>query len=121
MGVPRNAFWNPVSLIARKSSNWGFRAAGRGANLGSRAVGDVVVPGADLLADVAPEDVRAHRSAEFFRNRASELDGQVGNAAPRVHHAGRDDGVRRAIVDTPRARAAMLLKEGRVRLQRPVQ
>ena len=77
MGVPRNAFWNPISLIARKSSNWGFRAAGRGGEPRLARGGRVVVPGADLLANVAPEDVRAHRSAEFSRNRASELDGEV--------------------------------------------
>ena len=43
------------------------------------------VPGADVLADVAAENMVADARAELFRNRAAQLDGQIRDAAARVH------------------------------------
>src|SRR3989337_2007535 len=43
------------------------------------------VVGADILADVAAEDVPAQGGAELFRDGVAELDGQIAQAAPRVH------------------------------------
>ena len=53
-----------------------------------------LVPGADGEAVVAAIDAVADRLAEFARDRPLVLDGQVGDAAPRVELVGRREGVR---------------------------
>jgi hypothetical protein len=47
-------------------------------------------------------------SAEFARDRSLVLDGEVGDAAPRIELVGRRKGVRRAGVEAGAARAAMV-------------
>ena len=51
------------------------------------------VPRADQLAIVAAEYAVANLTAELFRNAGTELDGQIGNAAPRINGVGCDDGL----------------------------
>src|SRR6266705_3202821 len=67
----------------------------------------VAVPGADELAVVAAEDAVADERPELQRNAAFQLDGQVGNAAPRIQRVRCDDRARRADVDALGAGAAM--------------
>ena len=69
----------PSSLMAASSSRGG--AKWRGAKAGSSGHGRAPVPGADVLADVAAEDVRADSGAVLLGNRAAQLDGEVGDAA----------------------------------------
>src|SRR5205823_6889271 len=47
--------------------------------------GGAAVPGADVLANVAAEDVTAHGAADRLRDGIAELDREVGNAEARVH------------------------------------
>jgi hypothetical protein len=56
------------------------------------ALGELV-PGADQLAVVAAVDAVAHQRAQFQRDRAVVLDGQVGDAAPRIQPVRRHDGL----------------------------
>ena len=72
---------------------------------------------ADVLADVAAEDERAHGLPELDGDAPAVLDGLVGDAAGRVEAEGLDDGVGRAGLDAQRAGAA-LLDRGRVGLER---
>ena len=66
------------------------------------------IPRANVLADVAAEDVPADGLAQFERNRAAQLDRQIGNAAPRVQNVRLDDGARRACVDAQAAVSAQI-------------
>ena len=66
-----------------------------------------LVPGAHQLAVVAAIDAIADGAAQFHRNRAAQLDGQIGDAAPRIELVGRDDGPRRAGRHAGRAAAAV--------------
>jgi hypothetical protein len=61
------------------------------------------VPGADILADIASEDLSAHQTAQLFRDTSLLLDRQVGDAARGVHLARSYERVCRASIDTPRA------------------
>ena len=76
------------------------------------------VPGADVLADVAAEDVRADAGAMLLRNRAAQLDREVGDAERRVEPLPGHDGRGRAGVDAARAGAAAV---GRRRVRRDVE
>src|SRR6266581_1960153 len=67
----------------------------------------VAVPGADELAVVAAEDAVADERPELRRNATFQLDGQVGNAAPRIQRVRCEDRARRADVDALGAGAAM--------------
>src|SRR5690606_35543398 len=58
------------------------------------------VPGTCQLAVVAAEHPVADQRAQLRRNRALELDGQVGNAAARIQLARADDGPGGADVQT---------------------
>jgi hypothetical protein len=64
------------------------------------------IPGADVLADVAAEDLAADGGAEIFRDASLLLDGEVGDAARGVHLVRGDEGVGRAGIDAARAGAA---------------
>jgi len=66
----------------------------------------LAVVGADVLADVAAEDVAAHGSAEVLRDGAAELDGEVGDAAAGVEEVGLDQGFSGAGVEAEGAGAA---------------
>ena len=50
-----------------------------------------LVPRAHELAVVAAVDAVAQHAAQFHRNRAVQLDGEIGNAAPRIELIGRGD------------------------------
>ena len=64
------------------------------------------IPRADILADVAAEDLAAYGGAEFLRDGTALFDGEVGDAAARVHLARRDECVRGAGLDAAAAGAA---------------
>ena len=67
-----------------------------------------LVPWAHGEAVVAAIDAVAHGRAEFMRDRALMLDGEVGDAAARVELVGRGEGVGRADVEAGAAGAAIV-------------
>src|SRR5262249_13757495 len=71
-----------------------------------RSVTGLMVPGADVLTDVAPEYVLSHGSAQCLSNGPALLNGEVSNATACVQFPRRNDGLCRAGVDTARATAA---------------
>src|SRR5579875_267368 len=71
-----------------------------------------LVPRADELAVIASINAVADRRAEFDRNRAGVLDGQIRDASPRIEPVRRDDGARRAGRDARLARAAVGARRG---------
>jgi hypothetical protein len=68
-----------------------------------------LVPRANSEAVVAAIDAIAHGAAEFTGDRALMLDGEVGNAAPRIETVGGGEGVGRTDVEAGAALAAMIL------------
>src|SRR5690606_10827877 len=78
-----------------------------------------LVPRTGHLAIVAAIDAVADQWPHVLRNTAFELDGQVGDAAPRVELARSQDRLRRAQVDAGLA-AAAVLAGGRIDGQRQV-
>ena len=66
------------------------------------------VPRADRQAIVAAIDAVSDRFAEFTRDRALVLDGQIGNAAPRIDSVRCEECMGRANVETTRAAAAIV-------------
>ncbi len=64
------------------------------------------IPGANVLANIATEDVTAHRFAQSFRNAATKFDGQVGDAEARIHHVRIHERTGGAGIDAFGARAA---------------
>ena len=74
-----------------------------------------LVPRADREAVVAAIDAIADRRAEFVRDRPLVLDGEIGDAAPRIEPVGRGKGVGRADVEAGAARAAMVVLGARRR------
>ena len=75
-----------------------------------------LVPRTDGEAVVAAIDAVAHRRAQLARDRALVLDGEVGDAAPRIEPIGRGEGRGRADVEAGAAGAAMV-RSRRVRRQ----
>jgi hypothetical protein len=73
-----------------------------------------LVPGADQLAVVAAKDAIAHGSPQIRRYRATQLDGQVSDAAPCIDLIGGNNCLCRTDVDTAPACSAML---GRWRIE----
>ena len=67
-----------------------------------------LVPRADRETIVAAIDAIADRLAEFARDVALVLDGEIGNAAPRIDLVGRGERARRTDVEAGVARAAMI-------------
>jgi hypothetical protein len=68
------------------------------------ALGDVV-DGADLLADVAAEDVVADQRTQLQRDGAAVLDGEVRDAAAAIEHIRGDEGAGGAGVEAARRRS----------------
>src|SRR5271157_4382474 len=64
------------------------------------------VPRANILADVASEDLSSDASAQFFRDRAALLDGEIRNALGGVELIRRGKRIRRTNIETARAGAA---------------
>ena len=75
-----------------------------------RGAGELV-PGADREAIVAAEHAVADRRPELRRDRPGMLDGQVGDAAPRIEPVGSREGVGRADVEAGAGRS----RNGRAR------
>ena len=67
----------------------------------------VLVPGADGLTVIATIDAIADSRSQRGRDRALELDGEIGNTAPRIQLIRRDDGTRWTGLQALRAGAAM--------------
>src|ERR1019366_9004178 len=76
--------------------------------VGERGDGRFAVPGADVLADVAADNGVAHLCAKFFRDRAAQLDSEIGDAAARVENIRRGECLRGAGVEAARAGAAQI-------------
>ncbi len=102
------------SSSSRASARLAQIVAGDELRLGSGA--GEFVPRTDGEAVVAAIDAVADRCAEFVRDRTLVLDGQVGDAAPRIEPVGRRKGIGRADVETGAAGAAVIVF-GRVRCQ----
>src|SRR5882724_13417870 len=90
-----------------------FAQAGRAqlvarGELGLAAFLRELVPGAGRETIVAAIDAIADRLAKLVRDRSLVLDGEVGNAAPRVELVGRGKRRGRTDVETGLARAAMI-------------
>src|ERR1700751_1129862 len=68
----------------------------------------LIIPWADVLTDVAAEDLAADGSAQIFGDCTFLFDGEVGNAARCVHLAWSNEGVSRAGVDAAGAGAAAI-------------
>ncbi len=67
-----------------------------------------MIPGANILADIAAEQPIADAGAKFVRNRLPQLDGQVTDASPRIEHISIDKRLRRAGIQTSSAGAAVV-------------
>src|SRR5258708_2033732 len=63
------------------------------------------VPGADVLADVASENVLANARPQFLGNRSTFLNREIGNALGGIELVGSDEGVGRTSFDTAGAGA----------------
>src|SRR5262249_4118939 len=66
-----------------------------------------LIPRAHELTVIAADDAVADGSSQRDRDRTVMLDGEVGDAAPRIELVRRDDGARRAGRDARLARAAV--------------
>ena len=75
------------------------------------------VPRADSETIVAAIDAVADGTAELARDMALVLDGEIGNAAPRIKLIGRGEGIGGADVEAAMTLAAMIFF-GRIRLNR---
>ena len=64
------------------------------------------IPGADVLADVAAEDVASHAVAQVLGDGAALFDGEIGNAAVGIELVGREKRVRGTGVEAASAGAA---------------
>ena len=73
---------------------------------GSR--GRLAVPRANVLTDVASENVSSHSFAQFYGNLAALLDRQIGDAQPRVQLTCRSDRLRWTGNDAARASSATI-------------
>src|SRR5436305_1872423 len=71
-----------------------------------RTMGQTLGPGADVLADVAAEDLVADGRAQFRCDLASFLNGEVSDAAARIHFSRRDEGLSGAGIQAARATSA---------------
>ena len=81
---------------------------GAGVKLRLARHGCKAVPWAHREAIVAAIDAIAHRHAEFARNVSLVLDGEIGNAAPRIDFVRCGEGLRRADVEAAAAGTAMI-------------
>src|SRR2546423_1831154 len=76
-----------------------------------RSIAALVVPRANILADVAAEDLMADGRAQFRRDLASFFNGEISDAAAGIHLSRRDEGLSGA--GTPAARGASAAVGGR--------
>ncbi len=77
------------------------------------------IPRTNILADIAAEHMITHRSAILFRNRSTQFDRPIRDAAPCVDRppiAGGNERIRRTRIDAARARPASFRRR-RIRLQ----
>ena len=86
----------------------GIHQLGPGLKIGQSRHRCMPVPWADILADVAAENLPANTWAQFLRNRVAQLDGQIRNALGRIHFIGRRKSIRWARVQASCARAAVV-------------
>src|SRR5258705_13757107 len=61
------------------------------------------IPRTDVLANIAAEDMLPHGFAQLCRNRATQLNRQIRDAASRVENVGLDNGGGRARIDAQAA------------------
>ena len=66
------------------------------------------VPRADQLTIIAAEDPVTHGPAELDRDTAAQLNGEIGDAAFRIHLVGRDKRIGRADIETGAAATAVV-------------
>src|SRR6202043_1957500 len=76
------------------------------------------IPGTHVLADVASENVPPHRLSKVLWNRATQLDGQIGDTAASVQHVGLDDGAGRTRFDAQPAVPAQIRRRHAGRAER---
>ena len=107
-GEARNSARNSASSSRASSARRGRSSSARAWNFASLRQLCEFVPRAHGQAIVAAIDAVAHRRAEFVRNVALVLDGEIGNAAPRIDAIGRGEGFGRAGVEAFAAAAAMI-------------
>ena len=99
---------NAASSSRASSDNAGARNSSRAASFVSRPACGELVPRAHREAIVAAIDAVADRFAEFVRDRSLVLDGEIGDAAPRIELVGRGKCRRRTDVEAGPAGAAMI-------------
>ena len=107
-GLAANSARKPASSSRTSSASGGdFEIAARCELRLAAGVGELV-PRADREAVVAAVDAVADPAAQFARDRAFVLDGEVGDAAPGVEPVGRRKGAGRADVEAGPAGSAMV-------------
>src|SRR4029077_319037 len=86
---------------------------------GSRErISSLVVPWANVLADIAAKDVVSHLRAKFFGNSAALFNREVSNTQPRIKPAGSDNRLGRACINAACATStAIRRRSGRGKLQ----
>ena len=119
IGEPANSARKPASS---RRSEFGERRRARDrrapqARLAARL--RELVPRADRKAVVAAIDAVADRAPELPRDRPLVLDGEIGDAAPRIEPVGRRKGLGRADVEAGAAGAAMVVARRIRRQDRP--
>ena len=77
-----------------------------------RADRRTMVPRANILANVAAENIAADWRAKFFGNRAAQLDREIRDAQPRIEHVRLDKRARGARVQTQPAISAQIGRRG---------
>src|SRR5215467_5968648 len=73
---------------------------------GCRSIAGLVVPGADILTDVATKNMMANTGAQLFWNAAALFNGEIGDAAAGVEFAGSDQRLGGACIDAARTTPA---------------
>ena|SRR5438093_799866 len=63
----------------------------------------LTIPGADILTDIATEEMMTDTGSILFRNFAAQFDRRVRNALPAVENIGFENGARRTGIDAARA------------------
>src|SRR6202007_2290068 len=74
----------------------------------ARGYGSPAVPGAYILANVATEHMAAHGLAQLLRNRAAQLDREIGDAAARIHDVWFHESLRGTCLDAAAAASAQV-------------
>ena len=117
IGEPEKTCRNPASSSASRSATCGAASSARGAKARlACARRRELVPRADRQAIVAAIDMVADTGAHLARDRAAQLDGEVGDAAPRIDPIGRGEGAGRAGILAGVARSAGIAR-GRIGIE----